>query len=224
MSIKSNFSAVTHKISVAAAAVGTNPQLVAVTKTVSSDVIEELYALGQRHFGENRADAISAKHDVLNERYPDIVWHFIGSLQTRKVKDILPFVSYIHSLDRLSLAKEISKRADRVIDCFIEVNVSGEDSKHGLVPEDVVSFIEKLQEYQNINIIGLMTMAPFTSNDDELKNVFSNLKTIQEDVIKQNFEWAPCTELSMGMSNDYPIAISAGATFVRVGTELVTEI
>lgn len=224
MSIKSNFSAVTHKISVSAAAVGTNPQLVAVTKTVSSDVIEELYALGQRHFGENRADAISAKHDVLNERYTDIVWHFIGSLQTRKVKDILPFVSYIHSLDRLSLAKEISKRADRVIDCFIEVNVSGEDSKHGLVPEDVVSFIEKLQEYQNINIIGLMTMAPFTSNDDELKNVFSNLKTIQEDVIKQNFEWAPCTELSMGMSNDYPIAISAGATFVRVGTELVTEI
>ncbi|MDO7863492.1 YggS family pyridoxal phosphate-dependent enzyme [Brochothrix thermosphacta] len=224
MSIKSNFSAVTHKISVAAAAVGTNPQLVAVTKTVSSDVIEELYALGQRHFGENRADAISAKHDVLNERYPDIAWHFIGSLQTRKVKDILPFVSYIHSLDRLSLAKEISKRADRVIDCFIEVNVSGEDSKHGLVPEDVVSFIEKLQEYQNINIIGLMTMAPFTSNDDELKNVFSNLKTIQEDVMKQNFEWAPCTELSMGMSNDYPIAISAGATFVRVGTELVTEI
>ncbi|EUJ35912.1 YggS family pyridoxal phosphate-dependent enzyme [Brochothrix thermosphacta] len=224
MSIKSNFSAVTHKISVSAAAVGTNPQLVAVTKTVSSDVIEELYALGQRHFGENRADAISAKHDVLNERYPDIVWHFIGSLQTRKVKDILPFVSYIHSLDRLSLAKEISKRADRVIDCFIEVNVSGEDSKHGLVPEDVVSFIEKLQEYQNINIIGLMTMAPFTSNDDELKNVFSNLKTIQEDVIKQNFEWAPCTELSMGMSNDYQIAISAGATFVRVGTELVTEI
>lgn len=224
MSIKSNFSAVTHKISVSAAAVRTNPQLVAVTKTVSSDVIEELYALGQRHFGENRADAISAKHDVLNERYPDIVWHFIGSLQTRKVKDILPFVSYIHSLDRLSLAKEISKRADRVIDCFIEVNVSGEDSKHGLVPEDVVSFIEKLQEYQNINIIGLMTMAPFTSNDDELKNVFSNLKTIQEDVIKQNFEWAPCTELSMGMSNDYPIAISAGATFVRVGTELVTEI
>lgn len=224
MSIESNFSAVTHKISVAAAAVGTTPQLVAVTKTVSSDVIEELYALGQRHFGENRADAISAKHDVLNERYPDIVWHFIGSLQTRKVKDILPFVSYIHSLDRLSLAKEISKRADRVIDCFIEVNVSGEDSKHGLVPEDVVSFIEKMQEYQNINIIGLMTMAPFTSNDDELKSVFSNLKTIQEDVIKQNFEWAPCTELSMGMSNDYPIAISAGATFVRVGTELVTEI
>lgn len=218
MGLTDNFTKVTNKM----LATGQPAQLVAVTKTVGIDVIEQLYALGQRHFGENRADVLTAKQAALSDKYSDIVWHFIGSLQTRKVKEVLSATTYIHSLDRLSLAKEINKRATEEINCFVEVNVAGEANKHGMAPTELMPFIEQLAYYPNIKVVGLMTMAPFVASEEELHEVFAKLKKLTNDVQALQLKQAPCLEASMGMSNDYQIALQEGATFVRVGTELVT--
>ncbi|MBB6443759.1 YggS family pyridoxal phosphate-dependent enzyme [Bacillus benzoevorans] len=194
--------------------------IIAVTKYVSVERANEAIEAGLTHLGENYDEGLNAKWEVLKDKP---IWHFIGSLQTRKVKNIIDKVDYIHSLDRLSLAKEINKRADRKIKCFVQVNVSGEESKHGLTPEEVPAFLEALQEFPNIVAAGLMTMAPFTENKTLLHQCFHRLKELQLAVQNMNLDYAPCTELSMGMSNDYSIAIEEGATMVRIGTALVGE-
>ncbi|MFK2824920.1 YggS family pyridoxal phosphate-dependent enzyme [Bacillus sp. B190/17] len=194
--------------------------IIAVTKYVSTERAQEALEAGLIHLGENRDDGLLNKWDKL-EGEP--VWHFIGSLQTRKVKSIIDKVSYIHSLDRLSLAQEINKRAERPIHCFIQVNVSGEESKHGLTPEEVIPFVNQLAEYEKIIVSGLMTMAPFTDDEQVLRGCFKQLKQLQTEVQTMRLSYAPCTELSMGMSNDYQIAIEEGATMVRIGTALVGE-
>ena len=142
-------------------------------------------------------------------------------MQTRKVKQVIHEIDYLHSLDRMSLAQEIEKRADRVLHCFVQVNVSGEQSKHGLSKEEVIPFIKSLAEMSKIKVVGLMTMAPNTDDEQVIRNVFRNLKNLQQEVVALQLPYAPCTELSMGMSNDYEIAIEEGATFVRIGTALV---
>jgi pyridoxal phosphate enzyme (YggS family) len=189
-----------------------------VTKYVTIERAQEAIEAGVLHLGENREEGLLAKYEILQDKP---VWHFIGSLQTRKVKSIINYVDYIHSLDRHSLAKEIHKRANRVIKCFVQVNVSKEESKHGLAPEDVIEFIQSLKDFSNLKIVGLMTMAPFTEDEEQLRYCFRSLKAIQENVKKLNLQYAPCTELSMGMSNDYSIAIEEGATMIRIGTALV---
>ena len=153
----------------------------------------------------------------------DVKLHFIGSLQSRKVKDIINEVDYFHALDRLSLAKEINKRANHVIKCFLQVNVSGEESKHGIALEEVNQFINQIKEYENIQIIGLMTMAPLTDDLSYIRNLFKELRHKRNEIQQFNLAHAPCTELSMGMSNDYQMAVEEGATFVRIGTKLVGE-
>ncbi|MCR8848565.1 YggS family pyridoxal phosphate-dependent enzyme [Rossellomorea sp. SC111] len=192
--------------------------IVAVTKYVSIDRAEEAVEAGLLHLGENRDDGLISKWDVLGDKAR---WHFIGSLQSRKVKNIIDKVSYIHSLDRLSLAKEIHKRADKPVSCFVQVNVSGEGSKHGISPDEVKGFVGSLKELSNIKVVGLMTMAPHTDDEPYLRSCFRQLKSIQEEIRSHNLSYAPCTELSMGMSNDYVIAIEEGATFIRIGTALV---
>jgi pyridoxal phosphate enzyme (YggS family) len=132
-------------------------------------------------------------------------------------------VDYIHSLDRLSLAKEINKRANKRIKCLVQVNVSGEESKHGLAPQEVINFIRTIKDYPNIEVAGLMTMAPHTDDQSILRNCFRTLKSLQIEVQQMKLEYAPCIELSMGMSNDYVIAVEEGATLVRIGTALVGE-
>ncbi|WNB93978.1 YggS family pyridoxal phosphate-dependent enzyme [Bacillus sp. NEB1478] len=194
-------------------------KLIAVTKYVSNETAKEAVQAGIEHLGENRVEGLLEKREHLSGL--PVIWHFIGSLQTRKVKDVINYVDYIHSLDRLSLAKEIQKRAERTISCFIQVNVAEEDSKHGLSVKDVMPFVDKLKEYDKIKIAGLMTMAPFTEDESLIRNVFSTLKQLQIDIQDQDFSHAPCTELSMGMSNDYVIAVEEGATFLRIGTSLV---
>lgn len=194
------------------------PTLIAVTKSVGVDVANALYAEGIRDFGENRPDSLLEKVEGMPK---DARFHFIGTLQTRKVRQIIDYVAAIHSLDRLSLAAEIDKRANGTIDCFVQVNTSGEDSKHGLEIEEVVPFIENCKQYAHIRIIGLMTMAPFTEEESVLRDTFRRLRHLRDEVKANAFEHAPCTELSMGMSNDYPIAIEEGASFVRIGTALV---
>jgi PLP dependent protein len=194
--------------------------VIAVTKYVSAERAQEALEAGIHHLGENRDDGLLAKWEVLKDRP---TWHFIGTLQTRKVKNIIDKVDYIHSLDRLSLAKEIDKRANRKINCFVQVNVSGEASKQGINPEETADFITSLADYKNLNIIGLMTMAPLTDDKDFLRACFRRLKDLQKKVKELGFDFAPCTELSMGMSNDFTLAIEEGATMVRIGTALVGQ-
>jgi len=194
-------------------------QLIGVTKSVSSQVASELLAAGVTHLGENRPDGLLEKQAELGRTA--CTWHFIGTLQTRKVRQIIDAIDVLHSLDRLHLAEEINKRTDRTIDCFIQVNVSGEESKQGIAPEDLPSFLHEIGQYPAIRVIGLMTMAPLTEDETRIREVFRSLKTLQEEVKAKKLSYAPCTELSMGMSSDFEIAIEEGATFVRIGTTLV---
>ncbi|TYO72239.1 YggS family pyridoxal phosphate-dependent enzyme [Rossellomorea marisflavi] len=193
-------------------------KVVAVTKYVTIERAQEAVTAGITHLGENRDTGLTEKYEAIGNR---VDWHFIGSLQTRKVKQIIDKVSYIHSLDRHSLAVEIDKRADKPVNCFVQVNVSGEESKHGISPEEVRDFIISLKELVNINVVGLMTMAPNTQDEAFLRSCFRNLRMLQEEIKALGLPHAPCTELSMGMSNDFQIAIEEGATFVRIGTALV---
>ena len=195
-------------------------EIIAVTKSVSVERTQEALDAGILHLGENRPEGLMNKVDSVNG---NIIWHYIGSLQTRKVKQVLPYIDYLHSLDRISLADEIEKRAQKPLKCFVQVNVSGEESKHGLNEEEALQFIETLKTYQNIHVIGLMTMAPLTEDTQVIRNVFKKLKQLQLLIKQKNYSHAPCTELSMGMSNDFEVAIEEGATFVRIGTALVGE-
>lgn len=195
-------------------------KLIAVTKYVSTERAMEALEAGINDLGENRDDALLKKWEVLRDKP---TWHYIGTLQTRKVKNIVNIVEYIHSLDRLSLAEEINKRADHKIKCLVQVNVSGEESKHGLTPEEAKTFIESLRPLENISVEGLMTMAPLTNNEEIIRNCFQKLRKLRDQVQALNLEFAPCTELSMGMSNDFAIAIEEGATMIRIGTALVGE-
>jgi PLP dependent protein len=195
-------------------------KIIAVTKYVSIERTLETVETGIIHLGENRDEGLIEKWEVLKNQP---TWHFIGSLQTRKVKNIIHIADYIHSLDRLTLADEINKRATRPTKCFVQVNVSGEDSKHGISPIQVSSFIDSLKDYPNIIIEGLMTMAPFTDDEKTIRTCFRTLKLLQMEIVEKGWVHAPCRELSMGMSNDYKIAIEEGATMIRIGTALVGE-
>ncbi|HEY2420505.1 MAG TPA: YggS family pyridoxal phosphate-dependent enzyme [Neobacillus sp.] len=197
-----------------------NVKLIAVTKYVSVARASEALDAGINDLGENRDEGLLEKWEVLRDKPK---WHFIGTLQTRKVKNIIDKVEYIHSLDRITLAEEINKRAISKVKCLVQVNVAEEESKHGLTPKGVIDFIEQLRPLENIVIAGLMTMAPFTNDEEVLRRCFRNLRELRDQVQERNWNFAPCTELSMGMSNDFMIAIEEGATMVRIGTALVGE-
>ncbi|MGE7621912.1 YggS family pyridoxal phosphate-dependent enzyme [Viridibacillus sp. NPDC096237] len=192
--------------------------IIAVTKQVSTERAIEALDAGLNQLGENRPEGLLEKRATITDR---AVWHYIGSMQTRKVKQVIDKIDFLHSLDRLSLADEIEKRATRIVNCFVQVNVSGEESKHGLQPEEVILFIEQLSQYSHIRVVGLMTMAPNTEDLEVVRNVFKNLKKLQLEVENNGYAHAPCHDLSMGMSNDYEIAVEEGATYVRIGTALV---
>lgn len=223
MRVAANYDLVKQQINEACLRVKRNPDkvtVIAVTKYVSIERANEALQAGIINLGENRDDGLLRKWDVLKDKP---VWHYIGSLQTRKVKNIINIVEYIHSLDRTSLAEEINKRAERKVKCLVQVNVSGEESKHGLSTEEALIFIESLSKFENISVEGLMTMAPNTKNESEIRECFRKLRELREQVQALDLNYAPCTELSMGMSNDYGIAIEEGATMVRIGTALVGE-
>ena len=196
-----------------------NVTIIGVTKYVDSQVAKVLLENGIIHLGENRADVFLEKYNEIGTKP---IWHFIGTLQTRKVRDVINKVDYLHSLDRLSLAEEVNKRAGKKVKCFVQVNVSGEDSKHGLFKDEVIDFIKQISVYDKIEVVGLMTMAPDTSDDLVIRSCFSGLRRLQMEIKNLSLIHAPCQELSMGMTNDYQIAIAEGATFVRLGRCLVT--
>ncbi|MEK5184294.1 YggS family pyridoxal phosphate-dependent enzyme [Solibacillus sp. FSL R5-0691] len=215
-----NLKQIEHQIEIAKQRVNAKQavQIIAVTKEVDVNRTEEAIEAGLVHMGENRPEGLLNKLDSIKS---DVSWHYIGSLQTRKVKQVIDQIDYLHSLDRLSLAEEIEKRATKRVKCFLQVNVSGEESKHGLTKEQALDFVKQLEQFSKIEVVGLMTMAPFTEDETMIRQVFKQLKQLQQEVSQLNIPNVPCTELSMGMSNDYEIAVEEGATFVRIGTALV---
>ena len=220
MNVRENFEKITKEIVETCEKVGRNVEevnLVAVTKYVSDARVEEAIEAGITDFAENRPQNYVERKD----KYSNKTWHLIGSLQTRKVRDVINKVDYFHALDRDSLAKEIEKRAEKEIKCFVQVNVSGEESKHGLTSEEAIDFIKSLEQYSKIKVVGLMTMAPFVEDEEILRNCFRKLRKLRDEVKALELPYAPCEFLSMGMSNDYKIAIEEGATHIRVGTALV---
>ena len=194
-----------------------NPEdilLLGVTKTVDVDVIEEALEYGITDVGENKPQELQRKYGLIGNRAK---WHQIGTLQTNKVKYIIDKVDLIHSLDRMSLAENI----DRDINCLVQVNVSKEETKHGIYVEDLEAFIRKCTEnFKRIKIVGLMTMAPDSDDEAEVRSVFRGLKQAFEDIKGMSIEGVEMKELSMGMSGDYQIAIEEGSTIVRVGTSI----
>lgn len=222
--IKENLRKVRDKIKESADKVSRNSEdiiLLAVTKTVDIESVLEAIENGITDVGENKPQELSRKYEVIGNK---VNWHLIGSLQTNKVKYIIDKVHMIHSLDRHTLCEEIQKRAkdiDRVVDCLAQVNISKEETKHGLDEEYVIEFIKDVSaKYENIRIRGLMTMAPFTDNENEIRQVFKKLKDLSLEIDKLNINNVSMNYLSMGMSNDYQVAIEEGANIVRVGTSI----
>lgn len=193
-----------------------NAKVVVATKYMTIEQTEELYKNGFREFGENRTDMFLEKYEYF-KKYKDIKWHFFGVVQSRKIKDIVGKVSCIHSLDRLSLAIELNKKLTEPLDCFVQVNISDEPNKSGIPANKVKTFIKQLEQYQNIHIIGLMCIAKFTFDEDVLKKSFRKMQDLKEEIEEMELPYAPCHELSMGMSNDYKIALKYGASTLRIG-------
>ena len=190
--------------------------VIAVTKYVDVATTEALVKTGIQHIGENRVDKFLEKYQALKEY--DLTWHLIGSLQRRKVKDVINFVDYFHALDSVKLAQEIQKRAEHPIKCFLQVNISGEESKHGFAPDELDDVLAEIAQLDKIEIVGLMTMAPFEASQEELQDIFSKTHQLQKQLEKKQLKNMPFSELSMGMSRDFEVAIANGATYVRIGT------
>lgn len=196
-------------------------KIIAVTKYVDEQTIGDLLQVGIEHIGENRVQDAVPKFVQYGQQG---TWHFIGHLQTNKVKDVIGRFSYIHSLDRLSLAEAINKRGEALglaVPCFLQINISGEESKFGLSPNDVLAFLQETSNMKHISIVGLMTMAPHVDNQEEVRPVFRGLREWKERINEYQLPHAKITELSMGMSGDFEVAIEEGATYVRLGSVLV---
>ena len=190
--------------------------VIAVTKYVDVVTTEAMVKTGIQHIGENRVDKFLEKYQALKGY--DLTWHLIGSLQRRKVKDVIKLVDYFHALDSVKLAQEIQKRAEHPIKCFLQVNISGEESKHGFAPDELGDVLAEIAQLDKIEIVGLMTMAPFEASQEELQDIFSKTHQLQKQLEKKQLKNMPFSELSMGMSRDFEVAIANGATYVRIGT------
>jgi len=190
--------------------------IVAATKYGNDKDISTLIDIGINNIGENRVKSFLEKKDLLEDK--EIIWHFIGHLQSKKVKQMINEIDFLHSLDRISLLEEIQKYRKTPLKCFIEVNISKEESKYGLKPSDVITFFEKTLSYDRIIVVGLMGMATYTDDELLIKQQFKKLVDLKQEINKisnHNIEY-----LSMGMTNDYKIALEAGSTHLRLGSIL----
>ncbi len=219
--LKENLAQVEENIKKACEHAGRDRQevtLIAVSKTKPVEMLQEIYDEGIRVFGENKVQELVDKYEVLPK---DIKWQMIGHLQRNKVKYIIDKVDLIHSVDSIRLAETIDKEAEKkgiTANILIEVNVAKEDTKFGLMPEEVDDFIDQLANYKHIQVKGLMTIAPFVSDPEENRPIFARLRELSVDIGKKNVDNINMSVLSMGMTNDYQVAIEEGATMVRVGT------
>lgn len=192
-----------------------NVRIIAATKYLEIDKTLEVINGGITDIGENRVDSFLDKYEAFKDY--NLTWHFFGVLQTRKVRSIIDKIDFLHSLDSISLASEINKRRKTPLKCFVQVNVSGEANKSGIDDAKVIPFIKSLAKYDKIQIIGLMTIAKLTFDEKMIHGYFDTMYRLQQEVQKLNLPYAPCQELSMGMSNDYLIAVEHHATMIRLG-------
>lgn len=205
---------------------GRNPEeitLVAVSKTKPVEKLEEAYAAGKRVFGENKVQELVDKYEVMPK---DIKWQMIGHLQRNKVKYIIDKVDLIHSVDSIRLVETIDREAAKkgiIANILLEVNMAKEESKFGLMPEEVMDFIDEVVRYQNVRVQGLMTIAPFVDDPESNRKHFANLHKLLVDIRKKKVNNVIMNVLSMGMTNDFEVAIEEGATMVRVGTAIFGE-
>ncbi|MEE3743139.1 YggS family pyridoxal phosphate-dependent enzyme [Streptococcus dysgalactiae] len=190
--------------------------VIAVTKYVDNTIAGQLIDTGIEHIAENRVDKFLDKYEALKDR--SVTWHLIGTLQRRKVKEVINFVDYFHALDSVKLASEIEKRADHPVKCFLQVNISEEDSKHGFKVSEIEVAIEEISKMENVQLVGLMTMAPADASQERIASIFREANQLRKNLQSKKRKNMPFTELSMGMSGDYLIAIQEGSTFVRIGT------
>ena len=220
-SIKDNIEEVKNNIAAACQEAGRAPEevtLIAVSKTKPVELLREAYDCGCRDFGENKVQELLDKYEVMPK---DIRWHMIGHLQRNKVKYIVDKVALIHSVDSLRLAEEISREAvkkDTCVNILIEVNVAEEETKFGVTCNEVKQLVQDIAKLPNIRVKGLMTIAPFVENAEQNRPIFSKLRKISVDIMEENIDNITMDILSMGMTGDYAVAVSEGATCVRVGT------
>lgn len=223
MSISENINEIKENIRKACEKSGRNPEdvtILAVTKTIDADRINEAVSLGLCDLGENRVQELLSKYDLIKG---PVRWHLIGHLQKNKVKYIADKVCMIHSVESYALLEEIERQCakiDKTMDILVEVNVSGEESKSGIKPKEVLEFVEKASSYPHIKVKGLMTMAPFFADSVELHQIFSDLCKISVDISSKKLDNVSMECLSMGMTNDYEIAVEENSTIVRIGTGL----
>lgn len=224
--IAENLAAVEENIRAACERAGRSREdvtLISVSKTKPVEMIEEAYRLGKREFGENKAQEMKEKFEVLPG---DIRWHFIGHLQTNKVKYVVGRACLIHSVDSLRLAEAIEKESGKrnvISQILVEVNVAGEESKFGLKFEETVALVQQIARLPHVHIQGLMTIAPYVENPEENRGIFRKLRELSVDIGDKNIDNVSMGVLSMGMTGDYQVAIEEGATYVRVGTGIFGE-
>jgi len=224
LNIKENIDDIVKRIEVTCKKAGRNPNditLIAVSKTVESPKVREALEAGIDNLGENRVQELIKKYEDLKDT--GIKWHMIGHLQKNKVKYIIDKTVLIHSVDSLSLAEEIDKRAKNkglVANVLIELNIGEEESKFGIKEENVYDFIKSLEDFENIRVLGLMTVAPFCENPEDVRWVFKKMKDIYDKISTMNLKNAEMKYLSMGMTNDFEIAIEEGSNMIRIGTAI----
>jgi len=224
--IKDNLARIRERIAASAGRSGRNPsdiKLICVTKSATPDQIKEAISCNITDIGENRIKDAHLKYCKLGSLSDKVKWHMVGHLQTNKVRDCLEIANTIHSLDSKRLAEALEKRArslGRRVDVFIEVNISGESSRYGIRPDVLHDFVSKVSGLQYIHIIGLMTMAPFFDNAQKARPIFAELRGLQEDLLAKKIPNTDIKQLSMGMSQDFEVAIEEGATCVRIGTAI----
>ncbi len=223
MMIEQNIAAIQEKVARAAQRAGRKPediQIVAVTKTVGPEEASRAVQAGIRHLGENRVQMLQEKQLAMASEAETISWHLIGHLQTNKVKDVIGRICLIHSLDSLHLAEEIQRCSGRmgvITPCLLQINVSGEESKFGIPPEEVEAFLEHAASWNALRLEGLMTMAPQGAEPERLRKIFRQLYKIFLDIGRKNMHNVNMSYLSMGMSEDFEIAVEEGANLVRIG-------
>ena len=191
-------------------------KVIAATKYMTIEQTEELVKNGFYEFGENRSDMFLEKYEHFKNN-KNIKWHFFGVVQSRKIRDIVGKITCLHSLDRLSLAIELNKKLTSPLDCFVQVNISEEPNKQGIPANKVKAFVKQLAQYPNIRVVGLMCIAKLTFDEEVLRKSFRKMRDLKEEIEEMELPYAPCHELSMGMSNDYKIALEYGATTLRLG-------
>lgn len=224
MSIKENIDSIMKKIDTACKKTGRNPKditLLAVSKTVESDRAKEAVEAGIKNLGENKVQELVKKYEELKNI--NVKWHMIGHLQKNKVKYIIDKNILIHSVESLSLAEEINKRArnsNLTADVLIELNIGEEESKFGINEENVYDFIRSMEQFENIRVLGLMTVAPFCENPEDVRWVFKTMKNIYSKISIMNLRNTEMKYLSMGMTNDFEIAIEEGSNIIRIGTAI----